>query len=69
METYRSGSKWFGTADVPAVNDVSFDLALAGRPASWAKAARQVVARALLIKLMDSDGGRICSRSGRCRAF
>ena len=61
MKTYRSGTKWFGaTRTVPAVNDVSFDLA-PGRTlgvVGESGSGKSSLGR-LLIKLMNSDGGRI----------
>ena len=61
VKTYRSGTKWFGaTRTVTAVNDVSFDLA-PGRTlgvVGESGSGKSSLGR-LLIKLMDSDGGRI----------
>jgi peptide/nickel transport system ATP-binding protein len=61
MKTYRSAAKWFGaTRTVPAVNDVSFDLA-PGRTlgvVGESGSGKSSLGR-LLIKLMNSDGGRI----------
>jgi peptide/nickel transport system ATP-binding protein len=61
VKTYRSGTKWFGaTRTVPAVNNVSFDLA-PGRTlgvVGESGSGKSTLGR-LLIKLMNSDGGRI----------
>jgi peptide/nickel transport system ATP-binding protein len=61
VKTYRSGSALFGTRRiVPAVNEVSFDLApgctlgVVGESGSGKSSLGR-----LLIKLLDSDGGRI----------
>ena len=61
VKTYRSGSALFGTQRiVPAVNQVSFDLApghtlgVVGESGSGKSSLGR-----LLIKLLDSDGGRI----------
>ncbi|MBD3844117.1 ABC transporter ATP-binding protein [Bosea sp. SSUT16] len=61
LKTYRSGSAFMGTLrEVAAVNEVSFDLA-AGQTlgiVGESGSGKSSLSR-LLLKLMDSDGGRI----------
>ena len=61
VKTYRSGSKWLGSERVvPAVNDISFalqpgrTLGVVGESGSGKSSLGR-----LLVKLMDSDSGRI----------
>ena len=71
VKTYRSGSALFGTQRiVPAVNEVSFDLA-PGRTlgvVGESGSGKSSLGR-LLIKLLDSDGGGFCSRAATSPGF